>query len=530
MGVYINPGNADFAEILKLEYIDKTDLIDIINGVVETRKKLVCVSRPRRFGKSFAAHMLCAYYDCTCNSESLFSGLDISKTANFKKYLNMYNVVYLDITSFISDLKGNGKKIADITNTIKETILEEMLSYLPDVDRNKNFAQILLEFVEHTGRKIVFIIDEWDAIIREFRSDEAEQDAYLNFLRGIFKNGNITSKVVAAAYMTGILPIKKDGTESAISDFDEYTVLNPDKFAMFTGFTENEVELLCKKHDMDLDQIKKWYDGYHFENSVSIYNPYSVMNAIEKKRYGSYWRRTTATESLLAYINMDYKGLQEDVARLIAGESLNVDVSTFNNDVENFGNKDDVLTLLIHLGYLTYDIDNQVVRIPNEEVKTEFVSLFKNRDNSRMSKLIKKSEKILEATLKLDSQYVAKRIDEIRESEYAPTFYNNEQALRYVIKFAYITCIEQYLKVEELPSGRGIADVVFIPRMPSNRPALVVELKWNKSSEAAINQIKDNKYPSIFDDYIGEVILVGINYDEKTKCHDCSIEKITMHI
>ena len=380
-----------------------------------------------------------------------------------------------------------------------------------------------------TGRKFVFIIDEWDAVVREASDRPDIQDAYFNLLRELFKNGNFTPYVIAAAYMTGILPIKKDGTESAISDFNEYTILNPGVFALYSGFTEKEVESLCENSNVDYSTMKAWYDGYVFDDEISIYNPYSVMKAIRMRRFESYWQKTSAVEGLATYINMNYDGLQDDILRLIAGEHLEVDVDGFGNDVKNFKNKDDVITLLIHLGYLAYDADDQTVRIPNKEVRSEFNMLIKNSNMNKLKELVDNSNKLLEATIAGDETAVADRIEAIRESDYAPNFYNDEQALRYVIKFAYIVCVDKYKDIQELPSGKGIADVVFMPKKTTMDPAIIVELKWNKSSEAALKQIKDKDYPEVLRDFVGEAVLVGINYDEKTKLHSCKIERVSLN-
>ena len=529
MGNYINPGNEEFKRIIKSDYIDKTGLIEIINSKIDTKKNLICVSRPRRFGKSYAAQMLCAYYDCTCDSAELFEGYQISASKDYKDYLNQYNVIYLDITSFISAVNSTGSDINNVVNDIQNSITKELASDVCDINIGDSFTNAILQFVETTGKKIFFIIDEWDAIIREAKDNNAVQAAYLSLLRNLFKNGNFTPKAVAGAYMTGILPIKKDGSESAISDFDEFTIINPGKFAEYTGFVDSDIEKICESNDckITVDELKEWYDGYSFDGKNPIYNPYSVMQAVEKGRLESYWRKTSAAESLFMYINMDFKGLQEDVARLISGESLPVDINNFNNDVETFNSKDDVLTLLIHLGYLSYDDTDKTVMIPNKEVRTEFESLIKNESKSKLTDLVKKSDALYSDTIKLDGDSVAKKIDDIRCSEYAPTFYNNEQALRYVIKFAYISCVDTYQRVEELPTGKGVADVVYIPNRTSNLPALVVELKWNKSDKAALNQIKEKEYPSALKDYVGEIVLVGINYDENKKAHTCAIEKVT---
>ncbi len=526
MGAYLNPGNSGYQEILQSEYVDKTGLIALINNTVGTREKLSCISRPRRFGKSYAAMMLCAYYDCSCDSRGLFDDKEIAGTQGYLAHLNQYHVINLDITGFISDAERMDIPLSNVPNMIADAVYRELTEEYPELE-GKSLADAMIGCVEKSGKAFVFIIDEWDALIREAKGDTVVQRKYLNFLRGWFKNNNFTPKAVAAAYMTGILPIKKDGSQSAISDFREYSVLDPDGFAKFTGFTESEVKRLCESYGMDFGDAKNWYDGYDFPDIGAIYNPYSVMLAMRKRKFGSYWQRTSAAESLMTYINMDFEGLQETISRLISGEEVEVDTDLFENDFESFKSCDDVLTLLIHLGYLTWHEEEGTVRIPNEEVRIEFRKILKGTNvNRKWMELLGRSEKLLEDTIAGDAEAVAKAVEEIRDSQYAPTYYNDEQALRYVIKFAYIAALDQYLKVEELPSGKGIADVVYLPKRRSTLPALVVELKWNKSSEGAIRQVKERNYPAVLKDYGGEIVLVGIGYDAKKKAHSCVIERI----
>lgn len=526
MGVYVNPGNQGFREMLRSDYVDKTGMIALINETLETTRKLTCVSRPRRFGKTFAAKMLCAYYDYTCDSRSLFDSLEIAKSSDYLTFLNKYMVIYIDISGFTSMLRVENGSIENLLPTIQESIRKELLQTYPYLDESEPLPACMLRCVKEEDRKIVFIIDEWDAPIRE-STDTSIHSAYLDLLRSWFKNSNLTPKVTAAAYMTGILPIRKDGSQSAISDFIEYPILYPDGYASYTGFTESDVRLLCDSFGCDFTAAKKWYDGYHFSGCESIYNPFSVMQAMHNRTFRSYWQKTSAAESLTAYINLDFDGLQDVTARLIAGEAIEVDADGFENDFTSFKNRDDVLTLLVHLGYLSYDEGSQTVRIPNLEVGMEFKKLLKsNSKNDNWVRLITQSRKLLEDTLSGDETAVAAGIDSVRCSEYAPTYYNDEQALRYVVKFAYIAGLDQYTRLEELPSGRGIADVVFLPKKHSALPALIVELKWNKSADGAIAQTKNRNYPAVLMDYGGEIILAGINYDEKRKQHKCKIERI----
>ena len=537
MGLYLNPGNAGFAEVLKSKYIDKTMLISQINKTIGTKNKLTCISRPRRFGKSYAAQMLCAYYDCSVDSRDLFDGYNIANDDTYESNINKYNVISLDISGFVSECEQSGIPFINITEMITKALRDDICEIYPQLIEANSFSDCMLKLTELSGKKIIFIIDEWDSIIREVKDDEVQR-RYLSLLRSWFKNNSFTPRVVAAAYMTGILPIKKDGSESAVSDFKEYSIMEPGGFAEFTGFTEPEVRKLCAEHDISFDIMKRWYDGYSVGKADSIYNPYSVMNAIESGVVKSYWKKTSAAETLISYIDMDEEGLQDDIALLVSGETIEVNTYSFQNDVENFSSKDDILTLLVHLGYLSYreEYDDYIVesdyrpvgyaRIPNEEVRLEFEQILRKAKHKRLIELIKTSDKLLEDTLAGKEESVVQAFERIRKMDNAPTFYNDEQALRYVIRFAYISCVDQYLKIEELPSGHGIADVVFIPKRISKLPAMVIELKWNKSAEAAMDQILESDYPQLLRDYCGEIVLVGINYDTKSKKHECKITKL----
>ena len=528
MGTYVNPGNQAFKRIAGSNYVDKTGLISLMNDRVGGDECLVCVSRPRRFGKSYAAKMLTAYYDCSCDSHELFDNRRIAENESYEEYINNYNVICLDISGFISVAKREKTSLSDIPARVAKVIKDEVLEIDPSAPKDKSLEDCLIHCVESPdGRPFIFVIDEWDAMIREAKDEPIAQEAYLNMLRGWFKNTNFTPRVVAAAYMTGILPIKKDGSQSAISEFDEFSMLEPSEFAEFVGFTEEEVLGRCRGKKIGFEEIKDWYDGYDLVPVGSVYNPYSVMKALKSGKCQSYWRRTSAAESLKYYINMDFEGLQETVARLIVGDRISVNTEGFENDFESFESADDVLTLLVHLGYLTYHETEKTVQIPNEEVRLEFKQfLTQKRINAGWISLIQRSQRLLENTIDERENEVAAALDEIRGEQYAPQYYNNEQSLRAIIKYAFIAAVGQYVKVEEMPGGKGLADVVFIPVPFSRLPAMIVELKWNKTSGGAISQIKEKKYGANLKPYVGNLLLVGINYDKKTGKHTCSIERI----
>ena len=528
MGVYINPGNSAFAEINDEDYIDKTMLIDRINQTLGKTKKLTCISRPRRFGKSYAARMLTAYYDCSCDSHELFDDKLIASTKDYEKHLNQYNVIYLEITSFISQARREGILLADVPKMIVRALSEELDALNMSTRHDRELKEKLTAISESPGgKKFVFIIDEWDAVIREAKNDAAAQEAFLGLLREWFKNGTFTPKVVAAAYMTGILPIKKDGSQSAISDFDEYTMVKPLRFAEFVGFTEQEVKELCQKHNADFESMKLWYDGYDFKGVGAVYNPNSVMKAIRNEDFDSYWTETSAAEGLLEYISKDYNGLAKTIAELVGGVDVKVDTSGFANDLTTFRGKDDVLTLMIHLGYLAYDYKKGLARIPNEEIKREFQrSIHEVRHDATMNRL-RESEALFAATIQKDEEKVAEQIEKVHFEETVALHYNKEDSLRSVIKLAYYTYRDHYLQFEELPAGDGYADVVYIPLPDSDWPALVIELKWNESAEGAIDQILNRRYPSVLKNIDRSILLVGITYDKNAgvgkRKHSCKI-------
>ena len=521
MGTYLNPGNSGFSRIRNDVYVDKSGLIALINETIDTTRSMTCVSRPRRFGKSFAAQMLCAYYDKSCDSESLFGDLKIAQSSDYKRHLNRYDVIYLNMTDVLGETSTE-----DLIAFIKRNILRELTEAYPALTVVEGFSATLVNAVEAAGNKFIMIIDEWDAPIREAPGIQRE---YLEFLRTLFKSSATTAKTFAAAYMTGILPIKKDGSQSAISDFQEYTMLGPLQFAEYVGFTEAEVATLCEKHHRDFSLMKQWYDGYALEDIGSVYNPNSVMKAIRNNRFRSYWTETSAAESLLGYIARDERGLGQTVAQLIGGVEVPVDINGFANDLVTFKNRDDVLTLLVHLGYLAYDERTEKVRIPNEEIRLEFSRIVREDRRPDTMQRVQASDRLIMDTVHMNAEAVASQIEKVHMEATNPLNANNENALRAVIQLAYFSYKDYYLKMEELPTGRGYADIVYLPKPGESVPALVIELKWNKSAQAAIEQIKQRKYPEALRGWGGDILLVGVNYDRDAPAgqrkYDCAIER-----
>ena len=522
MGTYLNPGNAGFQTIRNSLYVDKSGLISYINDTLGTVDKLTCVSRPRRFGKSFAAKMLSAYYDRSCDSRNLFLDLEISKDSSFEKHLNKYEVLYLDLIWFIS----NATSIKNTVKNLQHDVIEELRRTYPECvqDNETSLPRALSAVNIYNGARFIIIIDEWDALFREAKEDTDLQKEYIRLLRGLFKSSQ-TDKMIAAAYMTGILPIKKYGTQSAMTDFREYTMLQPGPLARYSGFTEQEVQALCDQFHMDFAEARKWYDGYTLGKLTSVYNPNSIIRAMKMQEYGSYWTQTETYESLRIYIDMNEDGLKEALIQMLGGSSFPIDTGTFQNDMTSINSKDDIFTLLVHLGYLAYDSRAESVFIPNEEIRREFIRSVKFGKHKEIARMIRASDQLLWDTLSLNCEAVAAAIEQAHSAGTTPLLYNNEQALRSIIRFAYISCMNEYAEIQELPSGHGFADIVYLPKRHSDKPALVIELKWNKTAAGAIRQIRERRYPQVLEKFTHNILLVGINYDAETKKHTCQIER-----
>ena len=524
MGIYINRGNAAFRQYTNGEYVDKTAMIAYINTTVDTADKLTCVSRPRRFGKSMAAHMLNAYYDKSCDSHDLFSRFAIAKEKSFEEHLNRYPTIYIDITNFTTRYRGRD----DILDLMQKDIIEDIATDYPDivVKDNDDLMALLVKITIKTGEKFVMIIDEWDALCREAVNKPKLMDDYVNLLRRLFKGGE-TAMVFACVYMTGILPIKRYGTQSALNYFREYSMASPRQLAGYIGFTEPEVRALCDKYDMDYADMKGWYDGYSFgQNYPAVFNPNSVMMACKSGSYENYWGRTSAFETLQQYIDLDMNGVQESLDKILKGETTRVSALRFGFDLSSIGNDDELLTLFIHLGYLAYNVEDSTVTIPNKEIRMEFVEALRgSKTHKELSALIKTSDRLVEATMNKDERQVAEIIGQLHTSTAGPDFYNNEQALRSVLKIGYLSAIDDFVSIQELPTGKGYADLALIPRRGSRKPAVVIELKWNHPVDAAINQIRRQQYPEVLEHFSNNILLVGITYDEKTKEHSCQIDR-----
>lgn len=519
MGFYINKGNAGFRESRNGEYVDKSGLIGFVNSSLCTEQKYICCTRARRFGKTLAAKMLYAYYDKSCDSRGLFEDLEIAAHPSFEEHLNKYPAIFLDMTDFLADKSLYGQDIVDGLKRRLSADLRKTYSQI-ELAPGASLQDILVEISRLTGEKFIFIIDEWDAPLREFLGNKQVEEDWVGFLRSVFKSSTV-SEALAGVYITGILPMVRYNTQSALNNFKEYNLISPEPIGEYLGFTEEEVQELCHKHDMDYGELKAWYDGYQVGDSLSVFNPNSVMTAIARRKCRSYWTATGSGDELAPYLRYE---LREDVQRLIDGESIIVRTSSFENTLDDIDTRDKVFTALIHLGYLSYD--GRKARIPNLELMLYFGDCVQRANLGGLSKVLERSEYLLEYLLESKADKAAEILALCHDDICGAQEYNSEQSLYTTLRESLFFAHRDYIFHREYPTGKGFADLVLIPRPGTGLPALVIELKNGKSPESALAQIRERNYPAKIAEYSGEMLLVGVSYDPATKEHRCGIERI----
>ncbi|MBP5503306.1 MAG: AAA family ATPase [Bacteroidales bacterium] len=517
MSDFIDYGNSDFRSVINSNFVDKSGLLTFLNNNLDTENKFICISRPRRFGKSVAAQMAYAYYDRSSKSEELFEGLEITKNPDYKTHLNKYPTIYIDWNRF-ADIPKN-----EILKEAQKCFVADLKKSYPFLQEQESFAKALAEINQKTGDRFILIIDEWDMLVRDV--DQDIQDEYVNFLRAMFKSNN-AKKIFLLVYMTGILPIIKIRTQSALNNFVEYSIVNPGITDKYYGFTEDEVKILCAENDMDFELMKHAYDGYIIGREKSMFNPFSVMQSILFRNYNSYWSKTASFMAIETYLHTDADNVRSKIIGMMNGESATVRVSSFRNDMKNIDNCDDVLTLLVHLGYLSYNSETRSVTIPNTEVSEEFENAVSVAGWGELSKAVNSSLNLLDDTLNLRKDKIARAFDSYHFEASSLLEFNDENSMRCAIVLAYYAAKPFYKIFHELPTGKGFADMVFIPLHNSSHPAIVVELKYDKSADSAIDQIHRKEYPASLKGFSKRIILCGINYNKSTSKHEVEMEVI----
>ena len=521
MGTYLNPGNENFREMVNADiFVDKSMLLHETNNMLDTSDKYVCMARPRRFGKTYAGNMIAAYYSRGCDSRQIFDGLKIASDADYERRLNKYNVIYIDLNSEFQNADNKMNMLKELKREIKAEIVEQYPN--AGVLRNHSLGKSVQHVYEKTGDTFIIIIDEYDVMVRE-QVSRALFDEFLGMLNGLFKS-NTLRPAISLAYLTGILPIVRDKIQSKLNNFDEYTVLNPGRFSEYAGFTADEVKSLCETYGVDYEECRCWYDGYQL-NGYEIYNPESVVKCVRNKYFDSYWGKTSTYQVISDRLEQNFRGTKEGVIRMLAGESVDVNVTSYLNTMDSFASRNDVFTYLIHLGYLAYDRQTSTCRIPNREIRQEWHNAIEvNDDYAETNRIIESSRELLERTIHGDEEAVARALDVSHIHVTSNRSHNNEDAFQSAIYLAYIYALNDYTAIREMTAGKGFADMVYVP-VKKDKPALIIELKHNKTAESAMDQIKNKQYFDSLSHYKGNLIFVGINYDERSRSHECRIER-----
>ena len=491
-----------FTEVANYKYfVDKSEFISKLNENIKTPSKYVCITRPRRFGKTINAMMLASYYSKNANFKNLFNKLEISKSSSYLQHLNKHNVIYMTLNQIPSP---NCKEIfpnvqIKITNPI---------------------YKILTQVYNQTGQGFIFIIDEWDYIFNNNLFSEGERKEFLEFLRDLLKD----KPYVELAYMTGVLPIAKYSAGSALNMFDEYNFLNDSNYDKYFGFTNEEVENLCSKQEkISMNELKEWYDGYKTQGGHEVYNPRSVVYALKRGICQSYWTNTGPMDEINYYIENNVEDVRNDIVQMVSGIPVNIHLEGYSAEQISLNTRDEILSAMTVYGFLSYH--DETLEIPNKELRMKFDYSLRNHQMGEISKLVLKSNQMLEATIKKDTETMEKLIQEAHDINIPIIKYNDENSLACVITLVYLSARTKYKIVREMEAGAGRADFIFYPNDKS-KPAFILELKKNATPEEALKQIKEKRYADSLKDYTGQKLAVGISYDSKLKNHKIKIEDI----
>ena len=519
MAFYLNSDNSKFKKYMKSEiFIDKSMIIKECNKLFGSENSYMCVTRPRRFGKTMALSMLNAYYSKGCDSLSLFEKLNIAKDNSYLEHLNKHNVIWIDMASLYTDIRDKNDFFKELETNLLDDLNEAFPNVLKEMDNT--ISKAIIRINSKLNERFIFLIDEWDVIYREQEYNNRLCDEYTELLRNLFKSSNVSS-CIDLVYMTGILPIRRYSTQSTLNMFTEYNMLDSFPIESYVGFTEDEVIGLCNKYNRDFNEIKSWYNGYNL-NGVSLYNPKSVVEAVLRGKCKDYWAQTSAIEAVTNYMNYDNGELKDIICKMLLGEKVKVNVRKFENDLTKVNSSDSALTVLIHLGYLAYDEDLEACYIPNYEIKQEFVNAVDKLNWHEIYNPISNSLKLYEETLKGNVEFINKTLDENHKDLAGPFNKNKEDILGVIVEISYYSAKQFYNIKKEDTSILGRSDLSFIPYDNCHIP-FIVELKINSTPDEAIAQIKEKSYFNSLGSYHGKVLLLGISYDEKTLKHNSKV-------
>lgn len=499
-------------------FVDKTKFIEDINALIGLKDRFVCITRPRRFGKTINAMMLASYYSKNADFKDLFDKLEISKKTSYLKHLNKHNVIYITL----NEVPKANCTYEEFIGRYISLMLADLKESYSDLDFNKNLSisDVFAQVHQKYNQNFIFIIDEWDYIFNNNLFSNEDRENFLQFLKDLLKD----KPYVELAYMTGVLPIAKYSSGSALNMFIEFNMLNDYSFDSYFGFTQSEVEALCKKQEkISLNELTEWYNGYYTCNSIKVYNPRSVSLALKQGVCQSYWTNTGPMDEISYYIENNVEEVRNDIVQMVSGIPVNVHLEGYSAEQINLNTRDEILSAMTVYGFLSYH--DETLTIPNKELRMKFDYALKNHQMGEISKLVLKSNQMLEATLKKDTKTMEKLIEEAHDINIPIIKYNDENSLACVITLAYLSARSKYKIIREMPSGVGFADFIFYPN-DKTKPSFIIELKKKSTPEEALDQIREKRYALALKDYTGKKLAIGIGYDKELKKHRVKIEDI----
>ena len=494
-------------------YVDKSMLIAEVSKVIDTGSRYLCITRPRRFGKSVNLHMLGAYYTKEQDSDSLFQRLKICETQGYRKHLNNHNVVFIDFSRMPFGCKTYEEYIYSIYQKLEQDLLEAY-PFL----KEKKYDSVS-EMFRDSKESFVFLLDEWDSIFYKEFMTKADKNDYLGFLKNLLKD----QPYVELAYMTGVLPVAKYSSGSELNMFDEYSFMNDNIYDKYFGFSESEVRNLCEVHSsVSYEDLEYWYNGYYSATGDKLFNPRSVTKALTRGVCLNYWTETGPMNEIADCIENNADAVREDIVRMVAGIEVEVDLQGYSAVELQLDSRDEILSAMVVYGFLSYH--DGYLRIPNHELMEKYQRVLARESMGEVKQIVEQSKEMLKATLEMDAERVAQILEEVHDREIPFLQYNDENALSCVITLCYLSARTDYYVEREAKSGKGYCDYLFLPKK-KRKPAIVLELKVDDSCENALKQIKEKGYLQKAQERAGEVIMVGINYDKDKKEHHCVIEE-----
>lgn len=549
MGFYLNSKKPFllFQEIFFSTYfIDKTDMLKELIPYIEIPEnmnsfsgmtrgkgaKYVCITRPRRFGKTVMANMISSYFGKGIDSSAFFNKLHIASHCRFRTHLNKHHVIHI----MLNEMPNECTTYAQYISRIIKKLLEDLAREFPDVHIEKGDAlwDVFNSIIEYgSGEKFIFVLDEWDFIFHRNFITEVDKAAYIDFLSNLLKD----QPYVEFVYMTGILPIAKYSSGSELNMFLEYTMVSEEKFSEYFGFTDEEVDLLYERYHcqgfaeehVTREGMRIWYDGYHTKSGGRVYNPRSVVVSLTNNNLGNYWTSSGPYDELFYYVRENISAVRDDIAMMVSGIPVVSKVQEYAATSMNLKTRDEIFSAMVVYGFLNYE--DGYVSIPNRELMEKFADMLRKESSlGYVYQLAARSDQMLNATKTGDIKKMTEILEMAHNTESPLLYYNNEAELTMIVNMIYLSARDHYQVVREEKSGIGYADFIFYP-MKKDEDCIILELKVDHTADEAIQQIKDRKYALNFlkiskseKPYSGRILAVGISYYRNSKKHDCKVE------